>query len=369
MADILKQNEARDYRLDFAKAFLILLVILGHSFHVLELENSGHLDLWTHKFIYSFHMPAFMIISGYLFYLSNTKALKTVLLTKIKSIGIPFLSFTCLMFLLGRIKDIFSPDGITINSFPQLLEDLLDYILTSKVMWFLASILINCFIVSCLSRLKGGYIGYIVIFITSFFIPADHPYIAPAYLFMFPYFVTGYYLKKHNISLFSLVGKHSTILLLLCLSMVGLYCFNRDTYIYGTGMYLLTSTPGYSLYTCLLRFGLGFSMSALFLTFIAYLAHWIYSSHIENVLIHIGMMTLGIYGFQQILFGAIIRIIDMYELEISPSALSLVLNAVIVLLISILATRICAKFKFLSFLFLGNAIRKSEAKNATITKA
>ena len=59
----------------------------------------------------------------------------------------------------------------------------------------------------------------------------------------------------------------------------------------------------------------------------------------------------------------------MYELEISPSALSLVLHVIIVLLISILATQICAKFKFLSFLFLGNAIRKSEAKNATITKA
>lgn len=232
MADILKQNEARDYRLDFAKALLILLVILGHSFQVLGLENNGHLDLWTYKFIYSFHMPAFMIISGYLFYSSNTKALNTVILTKIKSIGIPFLSFTCLMFLLGRIKDLLAPNYITINSFPSLIEDLCDYILTSNVMWFLASILINSLIVSCLSRFNAGYIGYILICIISFFIPAENPYIAPAYLFMFPYFIFGYYLKKKQISPFALQGKYPIIIILLILSIIGLCLYNRDTYIY-----------------------------------------------------------------------------------------------------------------------------------------
>lgn len=326
------------------------------------------MDLWMHKFIYSFHMPAFMLISGYLFFSSNTKALREVLCRKIASIGTPFISFTVLMFFMGRCKDIIQGNSLSFFSTMLSLE-LFDYIFTSKVMWFLASLLINSIIVSILSRLKFGYIGYIAIFIASFFIPANHPYIAPAYLFMLPYFVTGYYLKKYNISLFSLVGKHSTILILLCLSMVGLYCFNRDTYIYGTGMYLLTETPGYSLYTCLLRFGIGFSMSALFLTFIAHLSNWIHSSHIENVLIHIGMMTLGIYGFQQILVGAIIRIIDMYDLQISSSALSVVLHAITVLLISIFATRICTKIPILSFLFLGKVIRKSETRNATITKA
>lgn len=354
MADFPKQKEARDSRLDFAKAFLILLVILGHSFQVLELENSRYFDLWIYKFIYSFHMPAFMMISGYLFFQSNTKALKTVILTKIKSIGIPFLSFTCLMFFLGRIKDLFSLDYITINSFPQLLEDLFDYILTSKVMWFLASILINSLIASCLSRLKVGYVGFIFIIIISFFIPVENPYIAPAYLFMFPYFIFGYYLKKKHLSLFALQRKYLIIIILFILSIIGLCLYNRDTYIYRTGMYILTNKPLYSLYQSFLRFALGFSMSALFFTAVAHFAHYNRSSIIKKHLVRVGVITLGIYGFQQILIGVIIQSLSILNVKLPSSNFVAFFIAAMVMAISFTLTIFCSKQKLLSLAFFGN---------------
>ena len=51
--------------LDVLRGFLILLVILGHVMQsfIADVEN---IRLWN--IIYSFHVPAFMAISGYLMY-------------------------------------------------------------------------------------------------------------------------------------------------------------------------------------------------------------------------------------------------------------------------------------------------------------
>ena len=53
-----------DY-LDYAKGIAIILVVLGHIF------SGGNIK----TYIYSFHMPLFFIISGYLFNYSNVKSL------------------------------------------------------------------------------------------------------------------------------------------------------------------------------------------------------------------------------------------------------------------------------------------------------
>ncbi len=58
----------RDSRLDSFKGFLILLVILGHLIETSE-NSSVNNCLW--QFIYLFHMPAFVLISG--FFTDNQK--------------------------------------------------------------------------------------------------------------------------------------------------------------------------------------------------------------------------------------------------------------------------------------------------------
>ncbi len=54
----------RDYLWDNLKGLLIFLVVLGHLFHTIETDSAivNHIIDW----IYSFHMPAFLFISGYL---------------------------------------------------------------------------------------------------------------------------------------------------------------------------------------------------------------------------------------------------------------------------------------------------------------
>lgn len=57
--------------ISFLQAFGIILVVIGHAFN-------GHEGLALHRWIYSFHMPLFMFISGYLLKYSNEQKQKTL---------------------------------------------------------------------------------------------------------------------------------------------------------------------------------------------------------------------------------------------------------------------------------------------------
>lgn len=69
--------------LDYAKGVSILLVVLGHIYY-----SDNPIKIW----IYSFHMPLFFIISGFLStnYVSNDK---TRIIKKFKSLIIPYILF------------------------------------------------------------------------------------------------------------------------------------------------------------------------------------------------------------------------------------------------------------------------------------
>ena len=77
--------------IDYSKGILIILVIAGHAIPEFDL----HLDYLAH-FIYSFHMPAFFILSGYLF--RYKKDINTVEFAKkkAKQLLIPYI--ICLLY-------------------------------------------------------------------------------------------------------------------------------------------------------------------------------------------------------------------------------------------------------------------------------
>ena len=52
----------RIYRYDNVKALLIFLVVLGHM--TTDYVSDSHLVRWTTLWIYTFHMPAFIFLSG-----------------------------------------------------------------------------------------------------------------------------------------------------------------------------------------------------------------------------------------------------------------------------------------------------------------
>src|SRR5699024_306579 len=57
-----KAGSSRDPYIDNARAILITLVVVGHLLRTISSDSSDIIDTW----VYTFHMPAFVAISGYL---------------------------------------------------------------------------------------------------------------------------------------------------------------------------------------------------------------------------------------------------------------------------------------------------------------
>lgn len=88
--DNLTKEHSKEYSdkrvdwIDMAKGFTMILVMLGHAPfpHAFKVE------------IYTFHIPLFFVLSGYLFSFSKYNNLQILLKRKFKSLIIPYLSFS-----------------------------------------------------------------------------------------------------------------------------------------------------------------------------------------------------------------------------------------------------------------------------------
>ena len=93
---ILKQftDNRRLVFLDITKGILIYLVVLGH----LPSDNPLY-----HRYIFWFHMPVFLMISG--IFLKSKSDFKTEISKKIKRLLIPYFFFSLILGTIGRSGD------------------------------------------------------------------------------------------------------------------------------------------------------------------------------------------------------------------------------------------------------------------------
>ena len=90
--------------IDFLKAFAIATVLLGHS--VEQLSGDGFWDHPIWSFLYSFHMPLFMFVSGLFFKSSLRKGFGEVLRVKIVQLGIPSVTAFLLGLAIMKVVDV-----------------------------------------------------------------------------------------------------------------------------------------------------------------------------------------------------------------------------------------------------------------------
>lgn len=182
-----------DY-IDKAKGILISLVVIGHIW------QGGY----AHNVIYSFHMPAFFVISGIL--MSYTKAYEKpyakFVLGRLYSFGIPFIFIE----LLGVATDIIR-HGITLNIKGYIFNTItLNY--NDPNLWFLVDLfLIEVVFVAAKKLLKNDWVlgvGCLITFVGALAISTENAYINTL-LNSFRYlifFASGFYgtklLEKKN---------------------------------------------------------------------------------------------------------------------------------------------------------------------------
>lgn len=129
--------------LDFVKGLLIFLVVLGHSIAGDRAKNYDIIGI-THYFIYSIHMPMFMLISGYL-------SKKPVNIKKaVKNYLIPYIIFDCLYLV-----------GLAVRG----QEVSWNILFPTYVYWYILALFIMRIILST----SNNFLVALILFVLSFF--------------------------------------------------------------------------------------------------------------------------------------------------------------------------------------------------------
>lgn len=316
-----------DY-LDLTKTVAIYLVIFGHCLIRLDkdLSTGGQLS----EFIYSFHMPLFMIVSG-LFVCSSLKLdLKTLVTKKFKQLVVPAITCTiisCLYFYIVRDNYNYR-DEIIGNS------------------WFLKTLFV-CYLLFWFVK-KVPLPDCVLCFLScSILMLIPHSYSLQVN-WLFPFFWIGYFYKKyHNI----IVSKINYISLLSII----IYCL----------LYLYRNSIGFANYIRIDYNTLVTYNDRIIINFLIATSGSIAVMALCNTLVkyspksfvRIGQFTLGIYTLQTLILDNTLQDIIMNDVE-NWFLLNIVISPILsftIMIICIWIIKILSCNKILDLIFFGGA--------------
>jgi len=190
-------NASRVVYLDSLKGVLILLVVLGHSIQASMAKlGLNCLDDYLWNLIYSFHMPAFISISGFLAYRKNVVGggrFDWLRFTwrRFRQLMIPFFLWSVALFLVNRNVD-----------------QIYDYIIyPQKSLWFLWALFFIAVLFAGIDQVANKLkirqeIAMVIcwlILVGVMFVMPDAKLFGVEYVtYYFFYYVLGYYLHKYS---------------------------------------------------------------------------------------------------------------------------------------------------------------------------
>lgn len=279
------QNRRNSY-IDLVKYLLITFVVLGHFIQFFQYKSNLSL-FWSSnifKFIYTFHMPLFMAISGYFAYFSISRQtpLKYII-SRIKYLLIPLLIWACLSSLI-----IFS------TAKPSETTPLLSLFQNSFLhsFWFVWAIIFFSILLCLLKKIKADKAPILLIStLLILYIPSDYFRIDVGKEF-FIYFAIGYLLANKGITAYHQFCKKYLILFIAIATICFIYwnpllSFEGFLGLKGWIAYLFRILLAISSTVCVME-----------------ITYWIYSKiqkmKITNYFAKIGQETLGIYLIQDV---------------------------------------------------------------------
>ena len=337
----------RNQKIDFIRAFAIITVLIGHSIQFGLGPNAGNcLENNVFKFIYSFHMPLFMLISGYLFYHTCTDhSFSANILSRFTTLFIPIIMWNIFHFIIYIYHD---SSHYAISYF---FKKYLSTMIANS--WFLWAIFYCSFAVLIVnSFFKDSPVIYLIGLAFTFVIPDS--YNLSLYKFMYPYFVIGYFYHKYsktiNENYHSLLDNRKTWGLSAVIFAVLLYFFNTDSYIYTTGYTLLGKDALPQLGIDIYRFFIGL-FGSIFIVISLLKIYPKLNNKIMKGFSIIGIHSLGIYMISGLIFQYLLS--DLTAWIVHINYLIILLETVIILGISLLISLCIKKFTVTNTLFLG----------------
>ena len=331
-----ERNNNRLVWADALRGVLILLVILGHC---LQFGDYEHCVAWN--IIYSFHMAAFFVVSGYVSYRPNHSL--TLIPKRAKQLLLPWFCWSIL-----RLCVISS--SISIGG---LLKSMIIY--PDSSYWFLyvlfVIIVINELLLFLSDKLKKNpdyclLMGVIILIILM--VLTELRYLGFQFISLyFGFYVLGRFLNKYHITF------HWKIVTILGVLWLTLAIFWRMHEI-PVPLKFLTVIPD-SLIIYAYRYITAFIGSLFFLGF-AMLYMNSKSSNVLNILSYLGKISLGLYIIH--LFLGLW--IDPWLINVCPSDISslfVLSRFVIKLLASVALIQIIQRIPYISLLLLGKGAR------------
>jgi fucose 4-O-acetylase-like acetyltransferase len=330
--------------LDFTKGILIILVVIGHTIQFPLLM--GDLCVFNdplYEWIYMFHMPMFIVISGYL---SRRTILNydAITIFKAKTINylLPILSWSLLSFFADCLLDGgFSLNKITDALIPKFFSSL-------WYLWVLfMCVILTKFLVSF--RLPNK----LLVIATIIMLPECWHF--PLLKFLLPFFLLGYFFSSPNNTLLKRLNLNiiGCFLIAITAFLINYLCsktWNYDTYIYTTGM-----VPDLSnLYNISLRYII--SIILVFVNLILfYKLFRINPEMISNATSLLGRYSLHIYVIHTPLILAMMKFISSGNLKFSGTMFyaSAIFIAVSILLLSIFLAKISSFHNYTRFFLYG----------------
>lgn len=274
---------------DVLKGILIYLVVLGHF---VQYGTTG--DFWQHPLfrgIYIFHMPLFILVSGYFGVHSLSRPWSPFLRKLFIHLLLPIAVFyLCQLLILTLYAPAYSP----MQCF--------------RGMWFLW-VLLGCHVTAKFIHAIPGVVYRILAVIATWFLACllqeiEVPH-ASYFVFLWPFYILGLCMRRWC---FDFYKHHRLLLLLLPLYLLVFYIFRPEWFIYRTPLAL--SHPGDSLSIYFIRLVCGMVGCAAVLTAV----HLPVSCGMKwKWLRCIGQHTLFIYVSQSVFFlwliysGSLIR--------------------------------------------------------------
>lgn len=346
--EIRMEGHRRDVLPDVLKGFGIVLMVFGHCIQWgsgrAYLIDEIYFGSKRYQFIYSFHMPLFMAISGWYAWASARRAQgaqERWMMIRRRCVRLVTL---CVAWKMIEAAYLFAKDGFGRGGFAVWLQDLLVGILTSY--WFLWAVL-YCFLLVCLMhyKLKDSAWIYLLIFLAAFVTPDG--LCLNAYKYMLPYYLIGFYGNKNRERISSAAplrwlrmrGISVRVFAVLAggISFLGLFAlFTKDTFIYLGGYKLIGKDAFVQLWVDVHRFFLGLSGIC---CFAGAWGCWLFSfgerGLVVRILAALGRKSLGFYLFSgllivYVLFPAAEDVVPHFGVNLAETALMLLLSAAVI---------------------------------------
>lgn len=210
--------DSRNRLISFMQAFGIILVVAGHSTY--QLQQSGHMPA-VRQWIYSFHMPLFFFISGYLLKYSNTR--KGIQLSDMPALGkdgfitgkarrllVPYVIISSVVFIPKTMMSAIALRPVDMSVWSYLGMLLYPHTNVIGYFWFLPPLfLIFCFtLLAAKTKVKTNDSLLIVCLIAVNIINTGTGFLGlDSALYNAVFFAAGYMFRKHMLE--TVVGRHS----------------------------------------------------------------------------------------------------------------------------------------------------------------